>query len=241
MGKRGPKPSNVCRRGHHKNGHATCLTCRRERQRAPVPKGAIVLAGVNITALKAWTTRRQRYGASGGNKSPILKTECRYGHSLTPDNLYWKTNKAGIRVRQCKTCNRRYEREVNQPKRRLERQRDKVRQQFIRVSPPVRFKMPSYILFSTVKSQWKTRLAAVHPDKGGSATEFRQLKTERDEFFRWHRGCQHCGLMFEVRGQDRRGTRPVDKRRFCNTSCSSRYVTLRGLNKPLSKRQGETT
>jgi hypothetical protein len=114
MGRRGPKPSHICRRGHDKEGRHSCPTCRRERRRAAaarlVPAGALVLAGVDNRYAKAWATRKARYGVRGGNVAPPKKECCKHGHPLTDDNLYWKRNKRGTWVRQCKMCNREYER-----------------------------------------------------------------------------------------------------------------------------------
>lgn len=107
MDKHGPTPSLVCRRGHTRRAIGKpCLVCRRESRR---------------TGTNAWETRRQRYGPRGGNRPPPLKECCRWGHRLTEDNVYWKRNKRGVLVRQCKACVRWYEKHISQIKRRIQR------------------------------------------------------------------------------------------------------------------------
>jgi hypothetical protein len=116
-----------------------------------------------------WATRKARYGSRGEATPRQLSEYCGRGHRLTPDNLYWKANRHGTRVRQCKACHRAYEKHVGRVRRRLKRNGWHITRDGTRVL------IAAHNAFYTrERAKLRATLMASHPDRGGSETAFRE-------------------------------------------------------------------
>lgn len=59
---------------------------------------------------------------SNGVRTAPRNSECNYGHPMSGDNLYTRTNKNGFLVYKCRTCARRWEKERRQRKRNTQKE-----------------------------------------------------------------------------------------------------------------------
>jgi hypothetical protein len=200
-----PRPTH-CHQGHEftpdntiieKNGVRRCKICRkasrspggktkRRSQASQVP--GLVPFGKSIPSIKAWATRRERYGGNGLSaeaKEKILKgqaaarkkrpqrTTCFKGHKFTPANTVYQD---GGDIRRCRIC-----RDISR----------RGRPQWLEIDG-TRISLKTHDDFMLAQLTQRLRpMIESHPDRNGTDYKFREARRKLFAFLKteesWYR------------------------------------------------------